>query len=84
MSEQRKNYVGIALSGTHMRAALVDNSGEIIDRREAEVSQENLVEQVAQVSRELSSGGQAEAIGIALPGLINRQTDRVITSRFTS
>ena len=84
MSEQRKNYIGIALSGTHVSAALVDNSGNILDRREAEASPENLVEKVAQLSRELSSNGQVEAIGIALPGLINRQTDRVITSRFPS
>jgi len=84
MSEHRKNYVGIALQGTHVRSALVDDSGKILDRREADVSQESLVEQVAQVSRELASDGQVEAIGIALPGLINRQTDRVITSRFSS
>ncbi|HEX7295306.1 MAG TPA: ROK family protein [Pyrinomonadaceae bacterium] len=84
MSDQRKNYIGIALSGTSVRAALVDNSGQILDRREGEVSPENVVEQVAQLSRELSANGQVEAIGIALPGLINRKTDSVITSRFPS
>jgi glucokinase len=84
MSEQGQNYIGIALSGSHARAALVDSSGQILERREAEVAPESLVEQVATISRDLSSNSKVEAIGIAIPGLVNRQTDRVISSRFTS
>ena len=84
MSEQGQNYIGIALSGSHARAALVDSSGKIIERRDAEVTPENLVEQVAKISRDLSSNSKVDAIGIAIPGLVNRQTDRVISSRFTS
>src|SRR4030095_10972986 len=84
MSEQRQNYIGIAFSGSHVRAALVDSSGQILEHREAEVSAENLVEQVAKISRDLSSNSKVEAIGIAIPGLVNRQTDRVISSRFMS
>lgn len=84
MSEQGQNYIGIALSGSHARAALVDRSGQILERREAEVAPESLVEQVATISRDLSSNSKVEAIGIAIPGLVNRQTDRVISSRFTS
>jgi len=84
MSEQRQNYIGLALSGSLVRAALVDASGQILKRHEAEVSPENLVEQVAKISRELSSESKVEAIGIAIPGLVNRQTDRVISSRFSS
>ena len=84
MSEQRQNYIGVALSGSQVRAALVDGTGQILERREAEVSPENLVEQVAKISSDLSSNSKVEAIGIAIPGLVNRQTDRVISSRFTS
>ena len=84
MTEQGQNYIGVALSGSHARAALVDSSGQILERRDAEISLENLVEQVAKISRDLSSNSKVDAIGIAIPGLVNRQTDRVISSRFTS
>ena len=54
------------------------------EKVQAEVSAENLVEQVAKISRDLSSNSKVEAIGIAIPGLVNRQTDSVISSRFPS
>lgn len=84
MSEQRDNYIGVALAGAKLRATLVDNAGQILERRELDLAPENLVEQVAGVARDLSSHGGVAAIGIAIPGLVNRQTDSVITSRFPS
>jgi glucokinase len=84
MSEQRDNYIGVALAGSKLRATLVDNAGQILERRELDLVPENLVEQVAGVARDLSSHGNVAAIGIAIPGLVNRQTDSVVTSRFPS
>ena len=70
------------LSGPKLRAALVSSEGVVLERHEAQMSTENLIDQVASVGRELgSSNSTVGAIGIGLPGLVNRQTDRVVASR---
>ncbi|HZJ43011.1 MAG TPA: ROK family protein [Pyrinomonadaceae bacterium] len=81
MSTPELNYIGIDLSGPQVHAALVNSSGQIIQRLEAQVSPENLVEQLAIVARDLGAGsGPVGAIGVAIPGLVNRQTDRIVSS----
>jgi len=81
MSTPELNYIGIDLSGPQVRAALVNSNGKIIQRLEAQVSPENMVEQLAIIARDLgAASGQIGAIGIAIPGLINRQTDRIVSS----
>jgi len=81
MSTPELNYIGIDLSGPQVHAALVNSSGQIIQRLEAQVSPENLVEQLAIIARDLGAGsGQVGAIGVAIPGLVNRQTDRIVSS----
>ena len=83
MADQDKKSIGVALSGTKLRAALVDANGSIVQRRETELSVDNLVEQVAGIARDLvSTSPDIQAIGIAIPGLVNRQTDSVVASRY--
>ena len=75
-------FIGIDLSRPTLRAAIVTNNGEIEERREVKIEADQLVNQVAQVVSELRGvNPNIEAIGIAIPGLVNRQTDRVIASR---
>ena len=75
-------FVGIDLAGPTIRTALVSNSGQVIERRETPMEADNLVSQVAAVVTELRSANpNIAAVGIAIPGLVNRQTDRVIASR---
>jgi len=74
--------IGMQVSGQTLQAALVDASGQIIQRREDTLSPENIIEQAAFVVRELSANrGEISALGFAIPGLVNRQTDVVIMSR---
>lgn len=75
------NYIGIDLSGPSLRAALVDSGGRILRRVETEIATDALVAQLAKLSQELGQDRNVEALGIAIPGLVNRQTDRVIVSR---
>jgi glucokinase len=76
------SFIGIELSGSKLRAATVDNEGVIGERREANLQTDGLVGQVAQLVNELRQApNQIEAVGLALPGLVNRLTDRVIASR---
>ena len=76
------SFIGIELSGSKLRAATVNNEGVIGERREAELHADGLVAQVAELVKELQqSANPIEAVGIAIPGLVNRQTDRVVASR---
>ncbi len=82
MTTSGTNFIGMNLSGPQVRAALVDDEGRIVERREAMISPENMVAQLATIATELRSGRAiVSALGIAIPGLVNRQTDRVVASR---
>jgi glucokinase len=78
----KSSFIGIELSGSKLRAATVNNEGVIGERREAPLQADGLVGQVVQVVSELRQKANGiEAVGIAIPGLVNRQTDRVVASR---
>lgn len=75
-------FIGIDLCGAKLRAAIVSNEGVIGERREVSLQPEGVVGQVATIVQDLrASHGEVSAIGIAIPGLVNRQSDRVIASR---
>jgi glucokinase len=75
-------FIGMDLSGPKIRAALVDDEGRIIEKRQQEISPENMLELVAKIARDFGSeSGNVSALGIGIPGLVNRQTDRVVASR---
>src|SRR6266550_7931985 len=77
------NFIGIELCGGKLRAATVDNDGVIRERHEEPLEAENLIAQVARVVKALQqAGNNIGAVGIAIPGLVNRQTDRVIASSY--
>ncbi|HEY8413296.1 MAG TPA: ROK family protein [Pyrinomonadaceae bacterium] len=82
MTTPRKNFIGISVSDGKIRAALVDADGRVIERRDANVASENIVPQLATIAGDLRPAlGIVGAIGVAIPGLVNRQTDRVVDSR---
>lgn len=76
------NFIGIDLSGPILRAAIVSNDGQIVERREVPREADRLVPQIGEIVSELRGvNPNVGAVGIAIPGLVNRQTDRVISSR---
>ena len=82
MTNPRTHFIGINVSGTQARAALVDSEGTLIDGRVGEVTPKQLIPELAAIVEELRSPDVTiAAIGIAIPGLVNRQTDRVIAPR---
>ena len=82
MTTPRKNFIGINVAGSKIRAALVDEQGRVIERVETEISSENIVPQLATIAGELRPAlGTVAALGVAIPGLVNRQTDRVVDPR---
>ena len=80
MTTPPPNFIGINVSGTQARAALVGHEGELLKSKVAEITPKQLVPQLAAMVEDISSGPVA-AIGVAIPGLVNRQTDRVIAPR---
>lgn len=81
MTTPATNFIGINVSGEHVRAALVDDHGSILESRIGGVSKE-LIPQLASIVADLRKvGGNVAALGVAIPGLVNRQTDRVVSPR---
>ena len=81
MTTPQANFIGINVYGTQARAALVDHNGALIDTKVAEFAPKELIPQLAAMVEELGSRSRIAAIGVAIPGLIDRQTDRVIAPR---
>jgi glucokinase len=76
------NFIGVDLSGSTVRIGVVDSAGTVLERRSMALSLENLVTQITETVAELRAAvPQVEAIGIGIPGLINRQTDDVLISK---
>src|ERR1700752_4084696 len=81
MTTPRTNFIGINVSGIQARAALIDHDGTLIDTKVGEIAPKQLVPQLAELVKELGSKASIGAIGVAIPGLVNRQADRVIAPR---
>ena len=83
--ETDPTFIGIELCGSKLRGATVDNEGVISERTEVVVQPESFVSQVTELVNSLRrDGNNLNAVGIAIPGLVNRQSDRVITSSHLS
>ena len=81
MTTPGSNFIGINVSGTQARAALVDRDGALIETKTSQFAPKELISQLAAMVEELGSRGSIASIGVAIPGLVNRQTDRVIAPR---
>lgn len=81
--ESVANFIGIEFCGSKLRAAVVDHEGVIRERREEPLETQDLIGQIARVVKNLQqSSPNIAAVGMAIPGLVNRQTDRVIASSY--
>ena len=77
----QKNFIGIELCEPVLRAALVNSKGEVVERREGPLDAQRVVGQVAEmVTRLRDVAPNVTTVGLALPGLVNRFTDRVLAS----
>ncbi len=81
MTTPGSNFIGINVSGTQARAALVDRNGAVINTKAGQFAPKEMIPHLAAMVEELAPRGSIAAIGVAIPGLVNRQTDRVIAPR---
>lgn len=77
-------FIGIDLGGTTLKAALVGPTGEIIQEKRIDTelrNPETLFKQVIDTALSLrddkSAGARVAGIGIGIPGLVNRKTNRI-------
>jgi glucokinase len=82
MTSSPHNFIGINVSGTQARAALVSHDGSLLETRVSDVTPKELIPQLAMMVEDLGSKrGTVAAVGVAIPGLVHRETDRVIAPR---
>jgi glucokinase len=77
-------FIGIDLGGTTLKGALVSSGGEILQGIRIETEQENsellfkqIVDAVRSLREDAVSGDRVAGIGIGIPGLVNRKTNRI-------
>src|SRR5262245_61611822 len=76
------HFIGVDLSGPALRTLAVTEAGSVIARREAQLERDRVVPQIAQIVVSLKDEApDIKAVGVAIPGLIDRATDRVVASR---
>src|SRR5688500_8586206 len=78
-------YIGVDLGGTTVKAGLVDAAGQVV--REMSLATESeraedLFRQLTTLVRELhadpEAGSNVAAVGVGLPGLVNKETRRAV------
>ena len=81
LAQTAAHYIGVDISGAKLHAALVTAAGQVAERREAVLEPDAIPAQVARAVAELRDvAPNIAAIGVGIPGLVNRQTDRVLVS----
>ena len=64
MTTPGTNFIGVNISGPHARAALVDSEGRILERRDADITPENFVPQLAELAAQLRKSQNVAAFGL--------------------
>src|SRR6185295_10442987 len=59
---------------------LISQDGGTVSRSAANYEPDNLIKAISELTGELQKSGEIKAVGLAIPGLVNRETDRVLVS----
>src|SRR5947209_5259571 len=77
------HFIGLDLSGLSLRSAVVSGTGDIAARRETALNVAAPLEQILQLVSELKdSAPNLRAVGVAIRGLVDRNTDRIVSSHY--
>jgi len=81
MPENSENsFVGIEVAARTIRAVIISAGGEVLSRREAAYQPEDLIPEISKLVSGVREGRSIKAVGLGIPGLVNRETDRVLIS----
>ena len=73
-------FAGIDVGHAILRAVTISADGEVLARREAPHERDDLVAEIGRLVPHLAGEQSIKSIGLAIPGLVNRETDRVLIS----
>ena len=73
-------FIGIDVSAAIIRAVVTSSDGNVVERRELPHKSEALVPQLASLVAVLGELKPIKSVGVGIPGLVNRETDRVLIS----
>jgi glucokinase len=83
-SHSESVFIGIDLGGTSLKGALVSSSGEVLQGIRVDSEQESsegllnqIVKAVKTLREDRVSGDRVAGVGIGIPGLVNRKTNRI-------
>ena len=76
----QQNYAGIEVGLKTLRGVLIAEDGRVLARSQAGYEPDELIKAVSNMTLELQKSGEIRAVGLAIPGLVNRETDRVLAS----
>ena len=76
----KNNFAGIDIAARMMRAVVVSAKGEVLGKREVAYQPENLFAEFRDLVAGLPESGTIKKVGVGIPGLVNRETDRVLIS----
>jgi glucokinase len=73
-------FAGIEVGTANLRAVTISSGGQLLTRREAPHQRDDLIPEIKGLVTELSNQHAIKSVGLAIPGLVNRETDRVLIS----
>ena len=79
-NNSESNFAGIEVASNTMRGVVISAAGDVILRRAADYRPENLIEGIAGLVKSMAEAGPIKSVGVGIPGLVNRETDRVLLS----
>src|ERR1043166_6344171 len=77
-SQQR--FAGIEVALRTLRGILITADGRTLEHLESNYEPDELIKAVTDLTAELNKSGEIKTVGLAIPGLVNRDTDRVLVS----
>jgi len=76
----QQNFAGIEVGSQKLRGVVIAQDARVVDRYEANYEPDQLIAALSDVTRELQKSGPIDSVGVAIPGLVNREADRVLIS----
>lgn len=73
-------FAGVEVAPSSIRGAVVSSTGEVVARREAPYKSDTFTSDLAALISSLGEAGNIQCVGLAVPGLVNREADRVLLS----
>ena len=79
-NQSENNFIGIDIAAKTMHAVMISEVGEVKARRDREHKAENLISEITNLVTGFRETGPIKSVGVGIPGMVNRETDRVLIS----